>query len=760
MPAEDGHELQGLHFRPGLEAFVEPGEGLFLLSERGFRWYGDPLVAAVASLLDGKHDLQTIFRLAGRDVPMGEAFRVLDHFRAAGYLVEAEPEAPRHTVAFWENAGVAHAAAIARLGCRTVAIRAFGAAEAGPLPDLLHQSGIRIAAEGDVTLVLTDDYLRPELRAWNAAALQHRQPWLLAKPVGLESWLGPFFVPGETACWACLAQRLRGHRKLEGHIADRHGRPAPLAASPSWIPSMPHAALAEAATEIARWIGADGQTALRDRVVATDALTLARTHHLLTRRPQCEACGDPAPPREAPSLRLQPRPKRATADGGHRAEDGLAVLARLERHLSPITGIVSTLVPGERTALCESGATAPIATLEADHNFSDMADARFFLREGLRRRSGGKGKSLEQVRLSALAESIERYSGVFDGTEPRIRATFRALGEAAIHPNACLRFSERQYAQADAALEITDRTRRVPPPFREDAEIEWTPLRSLADGGMRYLPTSLCYFGYRSPDPIFGRGDSNGCAAGAVPEEAILQGFLELVERDAVALWWYNRVPRPGIDLDSIDDPYVAAFRRHYAWLRREVWALDLTSDLGIPAVAALSRRVDKAEEDIIYGFGAHLDPAMALLRALTELNQSLEAVPSAAGDESMRSYRGSAEAEHWWRSVRAADTAYLLPDPTAPQRNLRAIAILAARDLLDDIALCRARAAAAGLEVYVLDQTRPDIGFPTVRVVVPGLRHFWARFGPGRLYDVPVRLGWLDHPRPEEELNPFVVQF
>jgi len=39
--------------------------------------------------------------------------------------------------------------------------------------------------------------------------------------------------------------------------------------------------------------------------------------------------------------------------------------------------------------------------------------------------------------------------------------------------------------------------------------------------------------------------------------------------------------------------------------------------------------------------------------------------------------------------------------------------------------------------------------------VIVPGLRHFWARFAPGRLYDVPVQLGWLPQPLAEEELNP-----
>ena len=57
-----------------------------------------------------------------------------------------------------------------------------------------------------------------------------------------------------------------------------------------------------------------------------------------------------------------------------------------------------------------------------------------------------------------------------------------------------------------------------------------------------------------------------------------------------------------------------------------------------------------------------------------------------------------------------------------------------------------------------MLDQTRPDVGFPTVKVIAPGLRHFWARYAPGRLYDVPVRLGWLDRPTAEDELNPTLM--
>ena len=44
-----------------------------------------------------------------------------------------------------------------------------------------------------------------------------------------------------------------------------------------------------------------------------------------------------------------------------------------------------------------------------------------------------------------------------------------------------------------------------------------------------------------------------------------MQGFCELAERDAVALWWYNRLRRPAVDLNSLPDPYVSAVRALYA---------------------------------------------------------------------------------------------------------------------------------------------------------------------------------------------------
>jgi oxazoline/thiazoline synthase len=748
-------------FKSDVLPIIDSDDGLFLIAEGRRAWMADPVYAALAPMLDGAHDVEVIFEKLSETYPAGHVFAALDHLRAAGYLAEDAGVAERSTQAFWERAGIPPSTAQSRLAHARVSALAIGDFEIEILRAVLEANGLQVGGEGTFVVGVTDDYLRPELAALNARSLTSGKAWLLVKPVGIETWVGPLFVPGRTACWECLAQRLRGHRRLEAYLSRRTRTELPILASVAAIASTKHAALAEAATEMTRWIGS-GQSSLLDYVVSTNVLTCERRHHELTRRPQCPSCGvaDPNDGLIARRVQLQERPTLHVSSSGHRARRPREVLAQLERHLSPITGIVSALVPGERTNGPDGSMSSLTPTFAADHNFSDMYDDRFFLSEGLRRRSGGKGTHPEQARAGALAESLERYCGVFDGTEPRRRASCAQLGTMAIHPNACMGYSDRQYEEREAHNRRGHKAHWVPVRFREDAEIDWTPLWSLTANATRYLPTSFCYFGYRSSDPPFARADSNGCAAGSVLEEALLQGFLELVERDAVAIWWYNRLRRPAVELESSDDPYVSELRRHYEELRRDLWVLDVTSDLGVPVFAAISRRVDKAEEDIIYGFGAHLDPAVALLRALTELNQSLEAVPTATGPERTRTYQGVEDAVRWWRSVTTAEAVYLTPNPGAAPRRLRDFANTASGDLYHDILFCIGIAAARGIEILVLDQTRPDVGLPVVRVVAPGLRHFWARFGPGRLYDVPVREGWLTRSLGEEELNPFVVQF
>ena len=112
-------------------------------------------------------------------------------------------------------------------------------------------------------------------------------------------------------------------------------------------------------------------------------------------------------------------------------------------------------------------------------------------------------------------------------------------------------------------------------------------------------------------------------------------------------------------------------------------------------------------------------------------------------------------ETLHWLRTATVANQPYLLPDPAALSRPATSFDPRWTEDLAEDVRRCQGLVEAREMEMIVLDQTRPEIGLPVVKVIVPGLRHFWARFAPGRLYEIPARLGWLARPTPEEELNP-----
>ncbi|WP_341752025.1 MULTISPECIES: hypothetical protein [unclassified Candidatus Tisiphia] len=45
-------------------------------------------------------------------------------------------------------------------------------------------------------------------------------------------------------------------------------------------------------------------------------------------------------------------------------------------------------------------------------------------------------------------------------------------------------------------------------------------------------------------------------------------------------------------------------------------------------------------------------------------------------------------------------------------------------------------------------------------KVIVSGLRHFGRSFSPGRLFDVPVKMGWIKQPTLEKDINPYPIFF
>jgi oxazoline/thiazoline synthase len=741
--------IQRPAFKPYLRVEVVEGEGVYLFSEWENRVLSGTLNLAVAQLIDGERTVDDIVDALGAVATPAEVYYTLGRLESAGHIVESSNGLPRERAAAWHALGADPRDVESRLAATTVELAVFGPVPTAAVEGALVDIGVRVGAPGDVIVAITDDYLRDGLADLNRRALDTGTRWLVAKPVGAVIWVGPFFRPGVTACWECLASRLRSNREVESYVGRRNQSGDRGATSIAALPSTIATGLALCATELARRIAKPEDDAT---VHTFDLLGWHAETHTLIRRPQCPACGSAL--REASPLVLNPAKKRFTEDGGHRTSTPEETVARYSSHISPITGAVSSLVPvdlGDR-------ADDVVHVYVAGHNFALGGDTLAFVKRSLRTKSAGKGATDAQARASAICEAIERFSGVFQGDEPRQTATFRELGDRAIPPSELAHFSERQFAERDAWNARGSQFQIVPRPFDSDAEIEWSPVWSLTRDDWRLLPTRHCYFGYPGgEESFFCWGDSNGNAAGNTIEEAILQGFFELVERDGVALWWYNRVRRPAVDIATFGDEYLDRVQRRYEELARPIWAIDLTSDLGIPTFAAISRRVDKPVEDILCAFGSHFDARIAMRRAVCELNQFLPAVVPIGTDGAGEYAFDDPDSLRWWKTATIASQGYLVPSEE-PARTLADFPDRSTDDVLDDVELCRSIVENRGMEMLVLDQTRPDVGVPVAKVIVPGMRHFWARFGPGRLYDVPVELGWLGAPTAEDDLNPIGV--
>ncbi|MFE2428195.1 TOMM precursor leader peptide-binding protein [Streptomyces sp. NPDC059373] len=742
-------------FKRHWRAEVVPGEAAYLLSERGVKALYGRHIRALVPLLDGTRTLPELLREAQSAMSAAEAGRLVRDLARADLIGYRRPgtgdatETEESARAYWDLSGLDGATAAEALSRTPVEVVAVGRTHIEDARTACAASGIAVTepgAEAAFSLVLCDDYLAPELRAVDARHRESGRPWLLAKPSGAEPWVGPVFRPGEGPCWSCLAHRLRAHRRAEELVVRALGADGPVVCPASSLAAGRALGLHAAVLEAAKWL-AGSRHENQDAVSTLDTLTLRTRHHRLTRRPQCPDCGDPGLTAERTALPVVPgsRPKATHGGNNHRALSPEQVRLRYGHLVSPVTGIISGI--RRDTRLPES-----LNAWVSGHNLALRTHTTAGVRSTLRQLSGGKGTTALEAETGALCEAVERYSGTRQGDELTVRDTLHGLGERAVHPNDCQLYAAEQFRDRERWNAANSAFNQVCAPFDPGRPVEWTPVWSLTTRTQRMLPTSMLYFGeYGDSGPW---ADSNGNAAGSSLEDAIVQGFLELVERDAVALWWYNRTRHPAVDLDAFDEPWLAEMRETYARLHREMWVLDLTADFGIPVMAAVSRRTDKTEEDIAFGFGAHFDPALALRRAATEMTQLLP-IAAATDQDSGAHPVSDTELTSWWTGATMRNQPYLVPDPGQSARRPGEFGYVPRADLLQDIEAADALVRSHGMELLVLDHTRPDVGLPVVKVIVPGMRHFWARFAPGRLFDVPVRLGRADRRTPVAELNP-----
>lgn len=396
---------------------------------------------------------------------------------------------------------------------------------------------------------------------------------------------------------------------------------------------------------------------------------------------------------------------------------------------------------------------------------SEACDSRGLLGTRCNGNNGGGGATPEGARLAAIGEAVERYSGAWVPFELLRHGTYRELtarGVRCLPPGDFTPFASWQYEQPDAPFV----------PFTADTPLPWVESRRLHDGELIWIPAQLIYLrgDLMERHPI-GYPTSNGLAYGNTPDEALVSGLLELVERDAVMLAWYKRLSLPLLDVGS--DPALARyFRSHVEPTGLDVRLVDLSVFADVPVVLAVVRSEVPGAAPLGLGAAA----SGSALRAATKA--ACEAVNTRT-----------------WAAIKLRDGVYVDPDgdfdatvldfddhialysrPGLVSETLFLDSSPDRRALGDLPALCSDTpgelrdallAALDDVDLYAVDLTSPDVreaGGHVVKVFSPQLQPLDAGYrrryvGGRRLREKPVALG-LVKPQDADAVNPLPHPF
>jgi len=428
-----------------------------------------------------------------------------------------------------------------------------------------------------------------------------------------------------------------------------------------------------AGVEAAKWLLTGRNGTIEGRMLELDTGSLVFTDHRLIPRPGCPHCG------AAASLPVE-----------------------LQGIRSPLTGVVARVEPIREWPglVVYTGQSSQKVAIDGTGSAYHCSPQTTF----------GVGETSGRAATICLAEAVERFSVRFQGDEPIVAGSPRQLGARAVGP-------------AGLLLPATD---------DPDATIGWAEAMSLISGDQRFLPAGYVYLGY---DSARFEADTNGCAAGVTLEAATTTALLELIERDGVALWWYNRSRRPAVDLDAIRSRRIDAALAVAGECGKRAHVLDLTTDFGVPVCVAVA---SGDAPGIALGCAAHPDPERCVWKALAGMSAVMARLEAPIAGR-----------HQWLEDARIEDYRHLTP--CGPMVRWEARPTEAAATLPKLLAYAQS----LGMDVLRVELTRAELGIPVVRVVAPGLRPVARRLTPGRLYDIPVSLGWIPRALSEDQMNP-----
>jgi len=329
---------------------------------------------------------------------------------------------------------------------------------------------------------------------------------------------------------------------------------------------------------------------------------------------------------------------------------------------------------------------------------AELAPADFGLAAHSQRFSlAGRGETLAEAFAGCFGEAAEALAFLEWGDERRWPAAPAAAQR--------LRPEEMAWLQGQLGLAAA----------AELADEPWLPAELLPDGPAAALPLRLCL---RQAAPQDLPAPSGGVAAGAEPARALAAALWELVERDAVALWWYGGHPARAVSPEQRAAWGLAQLEgrlRAGAAAPRRTWFLDLTGEPDLPVLAALSD--DGAGGPPAMGFAAAPEPAAAGRAALLELCQ-MELSQLLIGLKLQQQGADAltpADRQSLGRQQRAAMLAARPPAASSP---LAATAAPGHGPIAGPVASLAAR----GLRALAVDLGRPGLGMAVMRAVVPGL--------------------------------------
>ncbi len=311
----------------------------------------------------------------------------------------------------------------------------------------------------------------------------------------------------------------------------------------------------------------------------------------------------------------------------------------------------------------------------------------------------GKGSTPVAARVSAIMEGIERYSSeVHD----------RMLTVASYH----------EMTKMATALDPVD----LILPQGQNAEgltIPWVEGYDIANEEEVFVPAHAVFHPLLHKYNRLFRTNTNGLASGNTLEEAVFHALSEIIERDAWSLGEISRDMGPVVT--GFNEGSALEMLEKFSDAGVSVTVRDLTSDIGIPTFAAASDdTVLKDPALLTLGMGTHTNATVALLRALTEVAQSrLTQIHGAREDTTEADFRRNMGYER----VKRLNRRYF---EGKTEIEFSRVNSLDTEDFLDDIRIMTESLRKCGMDrVMVVDLTRPEIGVPVVRVLVPGLEVF-----------------------------------